>query len=255
MCLWALFVQDDYKIRPDLTINLGLRYEQQTFTDSRKNFAPRVGFAYNWRGDGKTVIRGGFGIYYSQIVDNSEANYALTGPTGVFNYTAAPGQIGFPTSVTAVPLPAFPGGRAGAASQPVHPSGRGFLSELSSSRPRRLVGYQSQLLSPYSEQWTFGIERRLATNWVLRADYVGSHTLKINRPLDVDPPSPFIRTQPGQVRTRASRQLHPSRIGSGGMRKNGTACNPNTATNPQPPYCRDSERRERRLRLLRRVWM
>ena len=77
--LWSLFVQDDYHVRPDLTINLGLRYEQQTFTDSRLAFAPRVGFSYNWRGDGKTVIRGGFGIYYSQIVDNSEANYALTG--------------------------------------------------------------------------------------------------------------------------------------------------------------------------------
>ena len=56
------------------------------------------------------MIRGGFGIYYSQIVDNSEANYALTGPTGVFNYTATPGQIGFPTSVAAAPLPAFPAG-------------------------------------------------------------------------------------------------------------------------------------------------
>ncbi len=33
--LWSLFVQDDYRVRPDLTVNLGLRYEQQTFTDSR----------------------------------------------------------------------------------------------------------------------------------------------------------------------------------------------------------------------------
>ena len=105
--LWAMFVQDDWKIRPNLTINLGLRYERQTFTDSAKNFAPRIGFAYNIGNDGKTVIRGGFGIYYSQIVDNSEANYALTGPTGVFNYTASPGQAGFPTSVAAAPLPAF----------------------------------------------------------------------------------------------------------------------------------------------------
>ena len=43
-------------------------------------------------------------------MDNEEANYALTGPTGVFNYTAAPGQAGFPTSVSSVPLPAFPAG-------------------------------------------------------------------------------------------------------------------------------------------------
>ncbi len=109
--LWAAFVQDDFRVRPDLTINLGLRYEQQTFTDSRKDFAPRVGFAYNLRGDGKTVIRGGFGIYYSQVVDNSQANYSLTGPTGVFNYTAAPGQVGFPTSVAAVPFRYFPRAR------------------------------------------------------------------------------------------------------------------------------------------------
>ncbi len=69
--LWALFVQDDFHVAQRSDLNLGLRYERQTFTDSRKDFAPRVGFAYNWHGDGKTVIRGGFGIYYSQIVDNS----------------------------------------------------------------------------------------------------------------------------------------------------------------------------------------
>ncbi|MGC2804387.1 MAG: carboxypeptidase regulatory-like domain-containing protein, partial [Candidatus Acidiferrum sp.] len=45
--LWATFVQDDFRARNDLTLNIGLRYEQQTFTDSREDFAPRVGFAYN----------------------------------------------------------------------------------------------------------------------------------------------------------------------------------------------------------------
>src|SRR5947209_19579556 len=98
-------MQDDFHVRPDLTINLGLRYGPQTYTDSRLGVAPRSGFSYNWRGDGRTVVRGGFGIYYSQIVDNSAANYALTGPTGVFNYTAAPGQIGFPPTVISAPLP------------------------------------------------------------------------------------------------------------------------------------------------------
>jgi hypothetical protein len=123
--LWSLFVQDDYHVTRSLTVNLGLRYERQTFTDSSKDFAPRVGFSYNLRGDGKTVVRGGFGVYYSQIVDNSEANYALTGPTGVFNYTASPGQIGFPASVAAVPLPAFPAG-----AQASTPTTAAFYQEL-----------------------------------------------------------------------------------------------------------------------------
>ncbi len=232
--LWALFVQDDYRIRQDLTLNLGLRYEQQTFTDSRKDFAPRVGFAYNWRGDGKTVIRGGFGIYYSQIVDNSEANYALTGPTGVFNYTAGPGQVGFPSSVADAPLPAFPAGAvAPVRSLYIRPGMASYYDQFFPTDT--LIGYQSQLLNPYSEQWTFGVEHQIAPAWVLSVDYVGSHTLKINRPLDVDPPSPFVRTQPGEIRSaQAANCTRPYWIWW--YAQNGTTCNPKAATNPQPPY-------------------
>ncbi|MBV9226911.1 MAG: TonB-dependent receptor [Acidobacteriaceae bacterium] len=232
--LWSLFAQDNYRVRPDLTVNLGLRYEQQTFTDSRTNWAPRVGFAYNWGGEGKTVIRGGFGIYYSQIVDNSAANYVLTGPTGVFNYTASPDQIGFPASVAAAPLPAFPAG----AVQPlrslyIRPGNSAYLDQFFPTST--LVGYPSQLLNPYSEQWTFGIEQQLKSNWVLSVDYVGSHTLRINRPLDVDAPAPFIRTAPGQIRSpQAANCTRPYWIWWYGQHS--MACNPASATNPQPPY-------------------
>jgi len=232
--LWAMFVQDDFHARKDLTINLGLRYERQTFTDSTKDFAPRVGFAYNPRADGKTVIRGGFGIYYSQIVDNNEANYALTGPTGVFNYTASAGQIGFPTSVAAVPLPAFPAGaQAPVRSLYLRPGDASYYNQFFPTNT--LVGYPNTLLSPYTEQWTIGVERRIAPNWVLSVDYVGAHTLKINRPLDVDAPAPFIRTAPGQVRTaQAANCTRPYWIWW--YQQNGATCNPSAATNPQPPY-------------------
>ncbi len=232
--LWSLFAQDDYRIRPDLAVNLGLRYEQQTFTDSRLGFAPRVGFAYNWRGEGKTVIRGGFGIYYSQIVDNSAANYALTGPAGVFNYTAAPGQIGFPASVATAPLPAFPVG----AVQPlrslyIRPGNSAYLNQFFPTST--LVGYPDKLLNPYSEQWTFGVEQQLNSNWVLSVDYVGSHTLRVNRPLDVDAPSPFIRTAPGQIRMpQAANCTRPYWVWW--YAQHNMACNAARATNPQPPY-------------------
>ncbi len=231
--LWAAFVQDDYRVRNNLTVNLGLRYEQQTFTDSRENVAPRVGFAYNVKGDGKTVIRGGFGIYLSQIVDNNAANYALTGPTGVFNYTAAPGQVGFPTSISAAPLPAFPAG----AVQPlrnlyIRPGDSSINQYLPTNQ---LVNYQNELLNPYSEQWTFGVERRLAPGWVFSVDYVGAHTLRINRPLDVDAPASFIRTVPGQTRTaQAANCTRPYWIWW--YTTNKLTCSTTAATNPQPPY-------------------
>jgi hypothetical protein len=232
--LWSAFVQDDYHIRQDLTINLGLRYEQQTFTDSRLAFAPRVGFAYNVGGHGSTVVRGGFGIYYSQIVDNSEANYALTGPTGVFNYTATAGQIGFPSSISAAPLPAFPAGaQAPLRSLYLRPGDASYYNQFFPTNT--LVGYPNQLLNPSSKLWTIGIEHRLFAGWVLTVDYVGSHTGRINRPRDVDPPSPFIRTAPGQVRTaQAANCTRPYWIYW--YSTHGLACNPAAATNPQPPY-------------------
>jgi hypothetical protein len=227
--LWALFVQDDYHLRPDLTINLGLRYEQQTFTDARKNFAPRVGFAYNVKGDGKTVVRGGFGIYYSQIVDNSQANYALTGISGVFNYTASPGQVGFPTTVASAPLPAFPAGAVAPVRTIYLRPGDPTFAALG------LTGAPTQLLNPYSEQWSIGVERSLKQGWILSVDYVGTHTLKINRPLDVDAPAPFIRTQPGQTRSaQAANCTRPYWIAW--YAQHNLTCNTTTATNPQPLY-------------------
>jgi hypothetical protein len=232
--LWAAFLQDDFRVSQDLTLNLGLRYERQTFADSRQDFAPRLGFAYNLGGAGHTVVRGGFGIYYSQIVDNSQANYSLTGPTGVFNYTAAPGQIGFPTSVAAAPLPAFPAGApVPLRSLYLRPGDSSYYDQFFPTST--LIGYPDALLNPYSDQWTIGVEHRLASDWVLSVDYVGSHTSRINRPRDLDPPSPFIRTAPGQVRTaQAANCTRPYWIWW--YKQNGTACNPSAATNPQPPY-------------------
>jgi len=229
--LWSGFVEDDWHVLPNLTINLGLRYERQTFTDSNKDFAPRAGFALNLRG---SVIRGSFGIYDSQIVDNSEASYALTGPTGVFNYTATPGQIGFPTAVSAAPLPAFPSGaQAPLRSLYVRPGNAAYLNQFFPTST--LIGYQNGLWNPYSEQWTFGVEREVARSWVLRVDYVGSHTLKINRPLDVNPPTPFVRTAQNQTRSaQAANCTRPYWIWW--YAQNHLTCSSTAATNPQPPY-------------------
>ncbi len=232
--LWALFAQDDYQASNNLTLNLGLRYEQQTFTDARNDLGPRIGFDYDLAGHGQTVVRGGFGIYYSQIVDNSEANYALTGPTGVFNYTAAPGQVGFPTSVAAAPLPAFPpGAQVPLLSLYIRPGRATYYNQF--FPVSTLKGYPDALLNPYTEQWTLGLQQALPQHWTLSLDYVGSHTIHNVRPLDVDPPTPFIRTAQGQTRSaQAANCTRPYWIYW--YNEHGMTCSPTKASNPEPPY-------------------
>jgi hypothetical protein len=61
----GVFVSDDWKVRPALTLSLGMRYEAQTNLGGLSNFAPRVGVA--WRVDTKTVVRAGAGVFYDRL--------------------------------------------------------------------------------------------------------------------------------------------------------------------------------------------
>jgi hypothetical protein len=232
--LWSLFAQDDYQIARSLTLNAGLRYERQTFTDATLNFAPRLGFVYNVAGLGRTVVRGGFGIYHSQVVDNSEANYVLSGPATDISFIATPGQIGFPSSIAAAPLPAFPAGaQLPVLSLYIRPGDSAYYNQFFPTAT--LPGYPGKLLNPYSEQWTLSMQQQLASNWSLSMDYVGTETRRIIRPLDVDAPSSFVRTAQGQTRSaQAANCTRPYWIWW--YSQHGTNCSSTAATNPQPPY-------------------
>jgi hypothetical protein len=105
------FVQDDWRVRPNFTLSLGFRYEVQTLLSDHRDFAPRLGFAWapgsSKTGKQKTVIRGGFGIFYDRIgfgpfeaakLNNgmSQFQYTVFNPTFYPNIpslsTLAPGQ-------------------------------------------------------------------------------------------------------------------------------------------------------------------
>jgi hypothetical protein len=103
---WILagYAQDSYRARNDLTLDLGLRYDRQTFSDATSNVAPRVGFAWNPKGDPKTAVRGGYGIYWTQLRSNLAASFELNGPLGIGSYSANPGQTGFPACLTCTPV-------------------------------------------------------------------------------------------------------------------------------------------------------
>jgi hypothetical protein len=199
--LWSLFVQDNVRLLPSLTLNIGLRYERETFTDDQNNLAPRMGFAYNLLGDARTVLRGSYGIYYSEIRANAGAQYAINGPVGIFTFSAAPGQLGFPTSFA--PLPSFP---AGAVLPPrdviIRPGQAAFYNQFFDAS--KLRGYPDKLLNPYTQQATFGIERELPGKLFLNVDYVYAHTIGIDRLLDLNAPALFVRTSPAQVRSAAA---------------------------------------------------
>ena len=62
--LAGLFIQDNWRVTPNLVVNLGLRYDLQTLTQGNTNFSPRVGFAYDLFGNGNSVLRGGYGMFY-----------------------------------------------------------------------------------------------------------------------------------------------------------------------------------------------
>jgi hypothetical protein len=200
--LWSAFAQDNWRARRDLTLNLGLRYERQTFTDDKNNFSPRVGFAYNFRGDGKTILRGSYGIYYSELRANLGAQFNIGGPTGVFTFSAAPGQFGFPTSLA--PLPAFPAGAVLPARDVTIRPGRAEFYRGLGIDTSLLRGYPDKLLNPYTQQGTVGIARELPGKWFLDVDYVYAHTIGIDRTQDLNAPSLFIPTNTATGRTRAA---------------------------------------------------
>jgi len=199
--LGSAFAEDAWRARRNLTLMLGLRYERQSISDGMLNFAPRLGFAWQPWDDGKTVVRGSFGTFYSQLRANLQASFSLNGPEGVFNLTASPGQIGFPGALA--PLPAFP---AGAVLPPrditIRPGERANLARFFDVS--KLRNYPDRLVEPRTEHFSLGVQRQLAAGWILSADYVHQITSRIDRPLDLNAPAPFLRTAAGQARSGAA---------------------------------------------------
>ncbi len=176
----AVFAQDDVKMTPTLTLNLGLRYDYGTnpenvlkypaidlnnpfapidtvvrVADDKNNFSPRVGFAWNprsgWFQDGKTVFHGGFASFYdtdfSNIADNA-AQTSPNAPTGLLTQTTGRG-LGNATSLLATITPT--------------------LDPTDS-----VESVASNLVNPVTYQYNFGIQRQLSSAMKATINYVGS---------------------------------------------------------------------------------
>jgi hypothetical protein len=93
-------VQDEWRVRPDLTVNAGLRYDLQFLPDpintDTNNIAPRVGFAYS-PGNRKTVVRGSFGLYLDRGPLRATSNALQRDGSKYIVVQLAPSQVGAPT--------------------------------------------------------------------------------------------------------------------------------------------------------------
>lgn len=227
--LYTGFVQDSIHVRRDLTVDVGLRYDRQTLTDAKKNFAPRVGFGWHPAGDSRTSIRGGYGMYYTQIRSNAVAGYLVNGLDGLTTYTATPGQLGFPTCLTGACLPLSFDPKTLLPSQlpardiTIKAGLRSFYQSQFAKYGLnfdRLPNYPDQLENPRSHVASIGAEREVVKGLFVGGDYVHQHLTGIDRTVDLNAPSPFDRTAPGQVRTvAAANATRPILPVNGGVRQ------------------------------------
>jgi hypothetical protein len=194
--MFSAYFQDDWKINPRFTLNLGLRYDldinflpglpnnktylilkqinhpitQKLLEDDANNVTPRVGFAYDIGGNAKNVVRGGYGIYYAQVFQNiplfAQQHTNATIFATVLNLTS--GGNG-PATNTDPFLRTF---RFGV--DPIN------IPAASADLPINSVGriMSPDSVMPYTQQWNIGYSRQLSNNYALEVDYI--HVLGVH---------------------------------------------------------------------------
>ena len=167
------FFQDDWKVRPNFTLSMGLRYENQKNINSNLNFAPRLGFAWSPGGQqSKTVIRGGYGVFYERVGESLTMQANRLNGVNQQEFTVQNPDF-FPLIPTVEQLISF-------------------------SVPGTVYQLAEGLQAPYTLQAVFSVERQLPRNLTVAASYINIRTLHVlrTRPLNAPLPGTFIPGNP-----------------------------------------------------------
>jgi hypothetical protein len=205
---YAGFAQDDWKVSPHLTLNLGLRYEvfasptevkgilsnivlgsgsdifqrianpsttvgrvSKLWNTDKKNFAPRVGVSWDPTGKGTMAVRSGFSIAYNEPYSNLYTNASRLDPPDAITTFVEP-SVGIGVSPIPYGPSQFPFMPSPDFSGPNLPNGG--IGPLASGVSITPSGVASNLRTAYSLQWFFGIQRQIMRDLALSINYVGT---------------------------------------------------------------------------------